>query len=279
MNPQYTDLLRGFCQLQCDRRAFLTTFLDKKKISYEILRQGGIHILVHPGGRKKNLTDHYTKVLTAHYDRVEGTPGANDNSASIFHLLHHIETLRKADFPHNSMILFTDKEELVGEKTIFDQGAYHLGRYWKEIRRDNPLFIVFDMCGIGETLVWGRNDIKLRKENPEYHLKSGLIQSIDAIYSSLSDLLFRYSRQTDMAINSMFSDDLGFIMNNLPAVQFSLLPWKEAIQWKKNRSEKPACWRINHTREDTFSTLSESAFYTMEKFLRDFSRYQFPLPR
>ena len=279
MTPRFHDLLRGFCRLDCDRISFLKTLLDWKKIPYERIRQGGDHLLVHPRGKKGTLKDHYTKVLTAHVDRAPGTPGANDNSASVFGLLGHMETLLEADFPHNSLVLFTDQEELVGGKTMFDQGAYRLGQFWKKELGEDFLFVVFDMCGIGDTLVWGRSDRKLRQEAPQAEVTGQLIRSIDRIYTSLENLLFRYSRQTDMAVNDLFSDDLGFILSGLPAVQFSLLPWKEAVKWKEDRSQRPGSWERNHSPEDRVETLQETAFRTLEKFLKDLSRYQIPLPR
>ena len=278
MNPQFQELLKGFCRTDCDRFSFLTTFLDWKKIPYTILDSGGRHILISPGGRKHSLSDHYFKVLTAHYDRVEGTPGANDNSASVFILLKHLDLLHKADFPHNSLILLTDREELAGKKNIFEQGSYQLGGFWKKELGENYLFMVLDMCGIGNTLIWGRNDLKLQKENPEYNLKSSLISRIDMFYDSLENLLYRYSRQNDMAVNDLFSDDLGFILNGLPAMQLSLLPWKEAEAWKKDSTVRPESWKVNHSENDVVETLQDSAFLTMEKFLRDLARYQFPLP-
>ncbi|OQY34712.1 MAG: hypothetical protein B6241_04005 [Spirochaetaceae bacterium 4572_59] len=276
MSSRFDDLLKGFCRLDCDRYNFLKTFLEWKKIPFTPLEAGGRHLLINPMG--KTMPGHYIKVLTAHYDRVEGTPGANDNSSSVFILLKHLEYLQQTDYSHNTMILFTDKEELCGERSIYNQGSYHLGSYWKENLGVNYFFTVLDMCGIGDTLIWGRNDLKLQKENPDALVSKGVIKKIDSLYNALSDLLYRHSRQSDMGINGLFSDDLGFILSGLPAIQFSLLPWKEAERWKKNSEDFPASWKVNHSSDDGVETLQDSAFRRMDKFLKNLSSYHLPLP-
>ena len=271
-------MLRAFCRLDCNRLEFLKTFLEWKKIGYCELNQGGHHLLIRPSGCKAPLSDHYMKVLTAHYDRVEGSPGANDNSASIFILLKHLEILRNADFSHNTMILFTDREERTEGKNLFDQGAYQLGQYWKETLGEGHLFIVLDMCGIGDTLVWGKNTNKLNTEESGQELAPGLVRTIDSLYESLSELFYRYSRQSDMAVNTLFSDDLGFILSGMPAIQLSQLPWKEAEQWKKDSNRFPESWKVNHTLQDSIETLQDTAMKNMYNLLRDLARYQLPLP-
>lgn len=276
MSSRFDELLKGFCRLDCDRFSFLETFLEWKKIPFSCLEAGGRHLLINPMEKKR--PGHYIKVLTAHYDRVEGTPGANDNSSSVFILLKHIEYLMQTDYSHNTMILFTDREELTGGRTIYDQGSCHLGSYWKKNLGENYFFTVLDMCGIGDTLIWGRNDLKLQKENPDALVSKGVIKTIDYLYESLSDLLFRHSRQSDMGINGLFSDDLGFILSGLPAIQLSLLPWKEAELWKKDSGKMPESWKVNHSADDTVETLQDSAFLTMEKFLKNLASYQLALP-
>ena len=274
----FSDLLKGFCRADCSRLEFLKTLLEWKKIPYHQIDQGGIHLLIRNLGKKAPLPDHYTKVLTAHYDRVKGTPGANDNSASVFILLKHLDYLMKADFSHNTVILFTDREELTSDKTMYDQGAYQLGKNWGKILGKDSFFTVLDMCGIGDTLVWGRSDLKMQQKDPDSLGTGKVIRSMNQLYNSLSDLLYRYSRHKDMALVDLFSDDLGFILNGYPAIQLSVLPWKEADHWQKDRESRPPSWEVNHTSRDRIETLEESAFRLMDKFLRDLSRYQFPLP-
>jgi len=145
------------------------------------------------------------------------------------------------------------------------------------------------MCGIGDTLIWGRTAAKLPGINTD---------RINYIYDSLKDLLIRFSRRETMDINDLFSDDLGFLLQGLTALQISLLPWKEAVEWKNKLNpsaerqnvkdpEKihltprslPVSWQTNHTPGDRPETLDNRSFSIMEAFLRDLSRYQIPLPR
>lgn len=290
----FTELLRRFCDPDCDRYSFLTTLLEWKDIPYDILSGGGNHILVKPLGHRPFLKDHCRKILTAHYDRVPGTPGANDNAAAVFSLLRHIDLLQSADYPHNTLLLFSDREELLEGSSIMDQGAWRLGEIWPEKQKERDLFIVFDMCGIGDTLIWGRTAAKL----PGIDLKR-----VASVYESLTDLLIRYSRRERMDINGLFSDDLGLLLQGMTALQISLLPWKEAREWKAALSRSggerhsvdtrrtsppsphelredslPPSWRNNHSPEDTVETLDPKSFLLLDAFLRDLSRYQIPLP-
>jgi len=304
LKSSFDELLRNFCRADCDRFSFLSAFLTWKKIPFELVNEGGRHILVRPEGGRRAMEGHYNKILTAHYDRVEGSPGANDNAAAVFILLRHLETLNSADYPHNTALLFTDNEELTGCRSIRDQGAYQLGQVWRERFGRKDLFFVLDMCGIGDTLIWGITGSKLSHGKEGENPLPGPAGRTDFLYRSLQDLLFRYSRREDMGINSLFSDDLGFLLNGLPALQLSVLPWKEAQAWKKrirpeprpafraaladcspgearispDRDSLPPSWQVNHTCRDEVATLRDGAFRMMDKFLRDLSRYQIPLP-
>ncbi len=123
---------------------------------------------------------------------------------------------------------------------------------------------------------------------------------ISELYESLGELLRRYSRQKCMAVNNLFSDDLGFLLQGCRALQVSVLPWKEARDWKDRpaRGQKtaidpadgvhtikeslinlPPSWQNNHSPGDTVDKLEERAFTLMAGFLRDLSRYQLPLPQ
>ena len=149
-----------------------------------------------------------------------GTPGANDNAAAVFQLLSHWEEIRRLGWSHRTQILFTDREELTGSMKATDQGSWHLARHLKRLGAENILFFVLDMCGIGDTPVWGRS---IRK--------AGLAPPGDAVtraYEVMESFLKRYSRGIDYGVNPMFSDDLGLLLGGYPAFQLSLLPRTEA---------------------------------------------------
>ena len=69
-------------------------------------------------------------LFTAHYDRVEGSPGANDNSIAVFHLLRAASLLSKRKIS-SWMIIFTDKEEISAGESLEEQGSFSLAQRLK----------------------------------------------------------------------------------------------------------------------------------------------------
>ena len=69
--------------------------------------------------------------ILAHYDAVPGSPGANDNGASVFHLLDFLR--RKPTNLRPLHILFTDGEELMSGQGYKDQGVFSLGSRFQKI--------------------------------------------------------------------------------------------------------------------------------------------------
>ena len=284
------DLL-DFCRDDADRHEVLIKSLKRRNIPYEIIPIDGARHVALPVPRAAEMDREYYRVtLVAHYDRVPGTPGANDNAAAVFQLLSHWEDMLRLGWRHRTQILFTDKEELTGEMTATDQGSWSLARHLKRLGAENILFFVLDMCGIGDTPVWGRS---VRK--------AGLIppgDSISRAYQVMEGFLKRFTRGDDFGVNPMFSDDLGLLLGGYPAFQLSLLPRHEALEIAqrygaqpleadpvvpaKAREEMqidlPPSWRSNHGPEDSADTLDSGAFILMARLLRDLARYRFPLP-
>jgi hypothetical protein len=281
--------LSDFCTEDADRFEILTASLNRRDIPYEIIPiEGARHIaLPVPDGGKLDR-EYFRVTLVAHYDRVPGTPGANDNGASVFQLLHHWEEINRLGWHHRTQILFTDREELTGEMTAEDQGSWMLAKHLKRLGADNILFFVLDMCGIGDTPVWGRS---VRK--------AGLVPSggsMSRAYRVMEGFLRRFTRGDDFGMNPMFSDDLGLLLGGYPAVQLSLLPRKEAEELarrygnnpneadpeapararRKIAADLPPSWRSNHGPDDKPDTLDPGAFSLMSRLLRDLARYRFP---
>ena len=75
-------------------------------------KDGRNHILVHFASEAYNPR-FKIKTVIAHYDRVAGSPGANDNSAADWQLMNWAVELEKATSFHNIRIFFTDGEELM----------------------------------------------------------------------------------------------------------------------------------------------------------------------
>lgn len=283
--------LAAFCDPKADRYTVLTQSLKRRNISYETIPLGEARHIALPVPNPRGMDDEYYRVtLMAHYDRFLGTPGANDNAAAVFQLLTHWQEIRRLGWRHRTQIIFSDKEELTGEMSATDQGSWHLAKHLSRLGADNILFFVLDMCGIGDTPVWGRS---VRK--------AGLIPSGDSTtraFEVMENFLKRYTRGCDYGVNPLFSDDLGLLLGGYPAFQLSLLPHSEAVNLaalyrsepfetdpeapararEKTRNNLPQSWKLNHTIRDTPETLEAGSFHLMSRLLRDLARYRFPLP-
>ncbi len=283
--------LDQFCSSDSDRHEILKNSLERRGIPYEIIPIGDARHFALPVSNASTMDSEYYRVnLVAHYDRVTGTPGANDNAAAVFQLLAYWEEIRRSGWQHRTQILFTDKEELTGEMSATDQGSWHLARHLKRLGAENILFFVLDMCGIGDTPVWGRSIRKAGLAPPG--------GAVTRAYEVMEAFLKRYSGGRDFGMNPMFSDDLGLLLGGYPAFQISLLPRKEAEEMQAKmggvtpdadpdapgrareriRASLPVSWQNNHSPEDKPSTLEASSFVLMARILRDLARYRFPLP-
>ncbi|MCK5737300.1 MAG: M28 family peptidase, partial [Spirochaetaceae bacterium] len=143
--------LKNFCSENADRKEILLASLKRRNIPFDIIPLEGAYHIALPVPRAGKMDGEYFRVtLVAHYDRVEGTPGANDNAASVFQLLNHWEEITRLGWNHRTQILFTDKEELTGDMAATDQGSWLLAKHLKRLGAKNILFFVLDMCGIGD---------------------------------------------------------------------------------------------------------------------------------
>jgi len=283
--------LAEFCTPSADRLEILVHSLRRRGIPHEIVRIGEAkHIILPVPNAGKMDREYYRVTLIAHYDCVKGTPGANDNAAAVFQLLAHWEEIRNLGWQHRTQILFTDKEELTEDMKVTDQGSWMLAKYFKRLGADNILFFVLDMCGIGDTPVWGRSA-----------RKAGLLpksDSVSKVFEVMESFLLQFTRGENFGINSMFSDDLGLLLGGYPALQLSLLPHSEAknlatrfasgpmenYHQKPDRAREimrdnlPPSWQHSHGPNDTLETLNASAFILMSRILRKLARYRFSLP-
>lgn len=114
-----------FLKTDCDRKEFI----QRKLLSYGlnssvIVLDGKMHIYV--DFPKSGYSPKYKiKTLVAHYDRVKGSSGANDNSSGVFALLEAAGRIAAMTDVHNVRIIFTDGEE-DGRYGIVSQGAFSL---------------------------------------------------------------------------------------------------------------------------------------------------------
>jgi len=165
-------------------------------------------------------------VLTAHYDRMPGSPGANDNSVSVFLLLKTAIKLCRigADY---WMIIFTDKEELHSGEGIENQGSYSLAKKLKGWGLGDARIFNFDACGTGETFVISTTADYLFKNK----MRTGLQRARKTI-ANLREQALECARQQHLnnvlLIPTPFSDDAGFLQGGLPVQTITMLPAEEA---------------------------------------------------
>jgi hypothetical protein len=232
---------QDFLALGADRFGILASLLEEMEFGFSAIVLGKLRhffVLPHrgqgfPRGKRPSV------VLAAHYDRVEGSPGANDNSAAVFMLLEAAAKLREADL-RNWLIIFTDKEELGPGESIREQGAYTLARGLRETALKESRFYIFDACGVGDTLIISTMaDHLMKDENGQ-----GTVRTRRMV-KTLRDGALKTARTLMMdrvlLAPTPFSDDAGFLRAGLAAQTITVLPAEEAAQLASTLRNKPEC--------------------------------------
>ena len=121
-----------FIRLDADRVSFIQNYLNGIGLDCPIIQIDGKNHLypVFPKNQYNALFK--IKTIIAHYDRVPNTPGANDNSSSVYSLLRFAERLIARPGIHNIRMIFTDGEEL-SEGGVASQGAFGLAKLFKKL--------------------------------------------------------------------------------------------------------------------------------------------------
>lgn len=280
-----------FISPDADRGAFIQNYLLDRGVQSAVINVDGrrhIYAKFPPSGYSANFR---IKTLIAHYDRFseEGkiaTPGANDNSSSVFCLMDFAARLVKFKGVHNVRIFFTDGEELVsGRGGVTEQGAYKLANVIQKAGiRDEDVF-VFDCVGRGTIPVLGTAAVS-NSMNAAFSKKCVALENgAKAILSSLGIGWLN--------LPIPYSDNAGFLASGIPAVAFTMLPGDEAqsymlalqkiprlSQFVRNPSlpleenEKaalkkilPKTWQLFHTPEDNLDSLTPASFDVVAKIL------------
>ncbi|MCH5283632.1 MAG: M28 family peptidase [Treponema sp.] len=280
-----------FISPDADRGAFIQNYLLERGVQSAVINVDGrrhIYAKFPPSGYSANFR---IKTLIAHYDRFseEGkiaTPGANDNSSSVFCLMDFAARLVKFKGVHNVRIFFTDGEELVsGRGGVTEQGAYKLANVIQKAGiRDEDVF-VFDCVGRGMIPVLGTAAVS-NSMNAAFSKKCVALENgAKAILSSLGIGWLN--------LPIPYSDNAGFLASGIPAVALTMLPGDEAqsymlalqkiprlSQFVRNPSlpleenEKaalkkilPKTWQLFHTPEDNLDSLTPASFDVVAKIL------------
>jgi hypothetical protein len=266
-----------FCAPEADRLAILAQVLHAAGIPFELLKTREFRHLQVRYDRPLQ-PEPGEKIVLAHYDRVAGSPGANDNGASVLALVDYLRRPRKGP---SLRVLFTDGEELAAGSTAAEQGAHALAQMWGPIPGLFP--VVLDMTGIGDTVVLGHlGEHLVRKTRP-----GGAPSGLDA-YARLRLGALRWlatcGAGDTLEVNTPFSDDLGLFLAGIPAVQVSLLPRRQALAYRKTREVPgelegreagplPPAWRTMHTPEDRPENLTPTSRLLVAQLLDKLESY------
>ena len=287
-----SDSFQKYIASDCDRLSFLQNYLSERGVSSSVI----------PLGEKKHLYVNFPstaynpmfkiKTIISHYDRVAGSPGANDNSLANFALADFASTLCKSRQVHNVRIFFTDGEEL-GAEGVSSQGAFALADLFRKLGIVNDDVYVFDACGRGEVAILARAglDSKIAGQFKKKFLD---------LYERTQNLLRKSMPNSWMTLPVPYSDNAGFLACGIPAVAITFLPKDEvsfyysnlmadknlekavmncridsepknatdlSIQKFKYIEKMPKTWRLFHTEYDNFLSLTSESYTLIKKIL------------
>lgn len=257
------ELFRQFISLSCNRLDFIQNYLNSNGIDTAVISLNGKnHIYIKFPLTQYNST-FKVKTIIAHYDRAEGTPGANDNSAAVFCLmewairLNNLYKTGKIPF-HNIRLIFTDGEE-EGDAGVCEQGAFALASIFKKLNILDDDIFVFDCMGRGTVPVICEN-------NPPAASSSFFKNRITELENKAEKILSEINNGKWFKMPASYSDNASFIANGIPAIAITMLPSDEISSFLKY-GIKPATWNLLHTPKDDFTTLTPQAFEITEKIL------------
>jgi hypothetical protein len=287
-----SDSFQKYIASDCDRLSFLQNYLSERGVSSSVI----------PLGEKKHLYVNFPstaynpmfkiKTIISHYDRVAGSPGANDNSLANFALADFASTLCKSRQVHNVRIFFTDGEEL-GAEGVSSQGAFALADLFRKLGIVNDDVYVFDACGRGEVAILARAglDSKIAGQFKKKFLD---------LYERTQNLLRKSMPNSWMTLPVPYSDNAGFLACGIPAVAITFLPKDEvsfyysnlmadknlekavmncridsepknatdlSIQKFKYIEKMPKTWRLFHTEYDNYLSLTSESYVLIKKIL------------
>jgi hypothetical protein len=283
-----------FIAPEADRYRVLYETAESLKLNFTVITiEGKRHFFIYPPGYKQNFSTgnifffffQQPIILCAYYDCVEGTQGANDNSAAVFQLLKTAIKLG-ADETDYWIIIFTDKEELKSGESVKDQGAFSLAEKLKDWGLGDAQVYIFDACGTGDTLIISKTTDYLFKEN-EGRVIQKVKQHITGLRNRALDTAHYLRLYNTLMLPTPFSDDAGFLKAGIPAQTITMLPVTEAgpyasylrrfpyfgellvlghAQTGADRLNIPETWRYLNSAADTYLRLTPQHFKTVVRF-------------
>ena len=226
-----------FTSLRADRFIVLKAILEKSKLKHDVAEiAGNKHFIVKaPSIKLQKATERIPVILTAHYDRAAGSPGANDNSAAVFVLIEAAIKLTKKG-ETNWLIIFTDKEELLPGESILKQGSYTLAKGIKNIKMDNSMIFCFDAVGTGDSIIISTTlDYLLNRKSSGRKIEKSLTELRNKAYNTAKEQKNLNAYFAPLP----FSEDAGFFRAGLAAQTITVLPQKEYLALNAELKKNP----------------------------------------
>ncbi|MCF0243085.1 MAG: M28 family peptidase [Treponema sp.] len=220
------------------------------------------------------------KTVIAHYDRVDNSEGANDNSFAVFNLMEWAKELSKLPYSHNIRLIFTDGEEQ-SDGGVKSQGAFLLAELLKKLEITDDIY-VFDCMGRGEVPVLSNPNLPPKAKKSFLLKYRNLEKRASQILSSSSDKW--------LSLPTAYSDNAGFLAAGIPCVAITMLPALEATNYikllietkahsysevmsknNKNLLKKyfPITWLLINSHRDTKETLTVESVKIFQKILNN----------
>ena len=222
-----------------DRYAILLEHISALRLNSAVISvEGNRHIFIFPPGQKSlrsaggifPFKDSDPFLLTAHYDRVAGSPGANDNSIAIFHLLKAAAVLSTEGI-EKWIIIFTDKEELSPGESLEDQGSFSLAKKIKSWGLGKAKIYNFDACGTGDTFILSTTTDHILKSSDRPNIRD-VRKAINHLRDHALETADHLRMDKVLLAPTPFSDDVGFLRAGLASQTITMLPAEEANKYE-----------------------------------------------
>lgn len=251
-----------FTRQDCDRKKFILNYLKDSTLDVSVIQLMGFnHIYVRFS--KDNYDARYkTKTIIAHYDRVMGTEGANDNSFCVLVLLNYLIYLsNKASSKESSLdekmynirVIFTDGEE------SNKQGSFYLASLFSRLKMVDDDIYVFDCMGRGTIPILSKT-ILPKQVDKEFQRR------FSSLYARAERILLLSSNICYSVLPTFYSDNASFLINGIPAVSITMLPIDEVQKYLYCLKEKPTLESYVLNRKEYGANMNFYLPYTWQLF-------------
>jgi hypothetical protein len=288
------DRYFDFIAPNADRYVILMERIDTLKLNSSVIHiAGNRHIFIFPPGQKSlrsaggvfPFKGQNPFLMSAHYDRVENSSGANDNSIAVFHLLNTATILTRQG-TDRWIIVFTDKEELKAGESLEDQGSFTLAKKLKSWGLEKAKIYNFDTCGCGCVFIFSTTTDLILKDSVRPNIRK-VRRNIAALRDHALETAHFLRLEKVLLAPTPFSDDVGFLRAGLAAQTITMLPDQEAFQYEallrsrpefadliisgrirepSERRHLPETWRSLNSAQDTPSRLTPQFFEQVVRF-------------